>query len=751
MSDDKKYREIRAQRRKQYLIRMRRQFGIYHKSPYGKAGLYILIIFAVIAVLSPVLAPQPYSYIAPSIDTHVAHMRFESSAANASGNSQYMPLEASSTVSTGSYVLYYSTTSGKVYSDGFGGSQSTPLNSTTQLMNLHLNATNSLFSPDIATFSSYSHFVTRETLQLSNFIIAGTQNGTVTTGQVKWSGGELASGSPELVGISSVQENGTLVHAPVSNSQKLTTTIPTYVPFYGVSSQSQVTGTTSGTLASFYTVTHNSTGYYLNAYRADPLSHQWSIKVSSSQMPSKPVFYGSFFTAPSGQIVLEEVGNSLIAYSAGNGTVKWTKTFSSGLVGHQPYIPEKYQFRTQPANGAFVATSNNNVYLVYMGNGSARKVLHTSTTVNYIASSPGSSGFPSYLVTESNSTLYMTIQNNGGSFLTKEFNVPKADGSFNFLPSYDENSASFMIGSSKGYMVSVKATLGQYPFTWQAKVGNGTKSLTQPLVFLDSATGRSEIGVIDQNGSIFAYDAIPKSLNPIPPTLHTQSGNVYLLGTNIEGQDVFSQFIQSFVFDWYLGIAIGIAVMVIAVVVAMLVGYMGGIIGSSLETITLAIYLIPGLALLIALASVLGAGYTNIILIVTFISWPFTTFTLIGLVRQIRSRAFVESARLSGAGTMYILRKHVLPNIAPLLLYLLALSIDGAITGVSTLQFLGLAPLTTPTWGGMLSPMLGNFFLAARAPWWVLPPAIALTMFIFAFIFVSRGLDEVTNPRLRRR
>ncbi|EQD38036.1 Binding-protein-dependent transport system inner membrane component, partial [mine drainage metagenome] len=105
----------------------------------------------------------------------------------------------------------------------------------------------------------------------------------------------------------------------------------------------------------------------------------------------------------------------------------------------------------------------------------------------------------------------------------------------------------------------------------------------------------------------------------------------------------------------------------------------------------------------------------------------------------------------SGAGFFGIMRRHILPNIAPLTLYLLSLAISGGVAAVAGLQFLGLAPLNLSTWGGMLNSVLGNFYYAVLAPWWVLPPAIALTMFIFAFIFASRGLDEVVNPRLRRR
>ena len=93
----------------------------------------------------------------------------------------------------------------------------------------------------------------------------------------------------------------------------------------------------------------------------------------------------------------------------------------------------------------------------------------------------------------------------------------------------------------------------------------------------------------------------------------------------------------------------------------------------------------------------------------------------------------------------------MLPNIIPLLIYLTAVNISGAVGGISTLQYLGIAPLTIQTWGAMLNPLQGNFNLAAQAPWWIIPPAIAITLFITAFIFLSRGVDELVNPRIRRR
>lgn len=133
------------------------------------------------------------------------------------------------------------------------------------------------------------------------------------------------------------------------------------------------------------------------------------------------------------------------------------------------------------------------------------------------------------------------------------------------------------------------------------------------------------------------------------------------------------------------------------------------------------------------------------------LGWPFAAFTLMGIVKSVKTRTYIEASKMIGSGTFTILRKDVLPNLGPLMLYMLSLSIAGGAGTVSALQFLGIARITVPTWGGMLSDVLNNFNYVVSSPFWIYPPVIALTLFVTSFIFISRGMDELSNPRLRRR
>ena len=730
---------------------LRKNFRIFYKSAYGKTSFYILLLFAIVALLTPILAPQPYSYIVPAIDTHSAELRFSEYLPGANSSSlTYFSPQASSPSVSGTTIITFGLSNGTIYSVGDGATSSTPIGSAYKVFTVHVNSTNKMLPPSIITLSSYYILEHQFEESLSNFLVLASSNGTVGVSQISWTGHSPGAGHPYASGNESVRLNGSIVSAPVTNAPRLESTIPTYVPFYGTNVVSSAIGGNPGKIL---VVTENKSSFFLSQLFAYPLSVNWTVKLPGTSPVSSPQFYGSFFSSSKGTMAIVGQGSVLYAFNSSNGALVWSHNFNSSIFNVPFFIPRSYQITDSSYNSIFVA-SGDSVYMVSLANGVSREILTTSSRIYTLSGTYGSSGFPTVLMTETAHNLYVTTQNlTSDKFNSFSYKLPKTAGSFIFTPAYDHSSSTFVILSTRGLFISVSASTSNVsdPFTWSAQITPTPSNVTAPLFFLDTTTGREEFGTITQDGHLVVYDVLYKNDNPIPPTFNTRSGLWLPLGTNPSGNDVFSQFIQSFASDWELGLAIGLFTIFIAVLVAMLVGFLTNFVSKFLETVSLAIYLIPGLALLIAMASILGESFGNLILIVTVIGWPFTTFTLIGVVRQVKSRTFVEASKLFGSSTTSILRRHILPNIAPLLVYLLALSISGAIGGVSTLQFLGIAPTTVNTWGGMLSGLDGDFFEGVLAPWWVIPPIVALTVFILAFIFVSRGLDEVVNPRLRRR
>jgi peptide/nickel transport system permease protein len=386
----------------------------------------------------------------------------------------------------------------------------------------------------------------------------------------------------------------------------------------------------------------------------------------------------------------------------------------------------------------------------YLGNGSTYAIYSASSNLQTFATTFGSGGFPSSVIAISMHHIYM-ISGPGKLYPNGQQPIPISSGAYVSRPLYDPNTQSFVLLSDQGSLSLISATIGKYPFLWHASYLPGTADSTSVLVS-NSNSGGYSIAFMNINGKLVLFSTLGTDQNPIQPILHAPSGNAYPLGTNIYGQDIWSQWIASFYIDLEIGVLVALGTILISVLVAMLVGYLGGFVGVTLETLSLIIFLIPTIPLIIVMATILGSkSILNIVLVFIIVGWPFTTFTLIGVVKSIRSRTFIEAARASGAGTMQILRRHMLANMTPLLAYLSALGIGAAVGGISGLQVLGIGPLNIATWGSVLNPFYTNFFLVARAWWWIIPPTVTLTAFVFAFVFISRGLDDVVNPRLRGR
>ena len=115
-------------------------------------------------------------------------------------------------------------------------------------------------------------------------------------------------------------------------------------------------------------------------------------------------------------------------------------------------------------------------------------------------------------------------------------------------------------------------------------------------------------------------------------------------------------------------------------------------------------------------------------------------------------KPFVDSARVTGGSNMKILFSHVLPNVAPLALLFMVFSVTGAIASESVLSFLGLLNIDM-SWGIMIyiAQTDGFIFSGLRYWWLILPAGLAVTLLAGGFYLVGRGLDDVFNPRLRKR
>ncbi|MEM3852374.1 MAG: ABC transporter permease [Methanomassiliicoccales archaeon] len=709
----------------------------------------MLVFFLAISILSPLLVlHSPEDYFAPQIDSYVASEQLVVQVFQNNAN-PYAP-SASQLSTSGSYLLYISNSKGVTLGMGLGASSSTPAGHNFVLLNTSLPTNTYTERTLVFPLASYQQFLSSSTLGYSNYMLESiTGNGSTTfrLSTIRWTGGISGEGVPMLVQNETTSITGNLLVEPATDSPEASSPLPPWVPFNN--KDAIASGFNAGML---FAIVQNDTGKYIEAFYTQPLTRIWSIPLILNGSAAQPVFVGSYLNPGDAYhaALLIEDASSLMSFNPFSGRLLWNDTFPNGLnLAAGVYVPSDFQLEFSARNFVLVS-SGNTLYGVYISNGTAFTIYHASTSIQSFASSSASSGFPGSIIMITQRHIYL-ISAVDRLYSNGKIPIPSHSGSFAYAPLYDAGSEIYVVSSTAGNIFAVSSVSGKYPLLWSANYAAGTSS-SSPILFANAMSGGYSVASINEKGMLFVFSTIGRDINPLPPTLHTPSGNIYLFGTNIYGQDLWSQWVASFPVDLEVGLAVAAGTIIISVLVAMLVGYLGGFVGSALETVSLIIFLIPFIPLVIVMASILGdKSLLNIILVFILVGWPFTTFTLIGVVKSLKSRTFIEAAKVSGAGTMQILRRHMLSNMTPLLAYLTALGIGGAVGGISGLQVLGIGPLNIPTWGSMLNPFYSNFYLVARAWWWVIPPTVTLTAFVFAFVFISRGLDEVVNPRLRRR
>jgi len=157
------------------------------------------------------------------------------------------------------------------------------------------------------------------------------------------------------------------------------------------------------------------------------------------------------------------------------------------------------------------------------------------------------------------------------------------------------------------------------------------------------------------------------------------------------------------------------------------------------------------LPLLLALIFLFGTSIWYMVLLIAVFGWLGLSRVVRSQVLYLREMSFVECAKASGASKFYIMFRHLIPNVFPITFASLVLSVPGAIITESVLSFLGFGDPRAATWGRMLNHAFGFGAFGRLAWWWILPPGLAITFICLSFVFIGHAVDEMVNPRLRRR
>ena len=219
-------------------------------------------------------------------------------------------------------------------------------------------------------------------------------------------------------------------------------------------------------------------------------------------------------------------------------------------------------------------------------------------------------------------------------------------------------------------------------------------------------------------------------------------------GTDQLGRDIFSRVIVATRLDFIIALASVALVFVAGGFAGIAAGFFGGWTDRLVSRLADTIMAFPLFVLAMGIVAALGNTVTNIVIATAIINFPLYVRVARAEANVRRDAGFVQAARLSGNGDLRILLAHILPNIMPLMMVQISLTMGYAILNAAGLSFIGLGVKPpTPEWGIMVAEGAANII---SGEWWIaFFPGLALMIAVFCFNLLGDGLRDIVDPQRR--
>lgn len=221
------------------------------------------------------------------------------------------------------------------------------------------------------------------------------------------------------------------------------------------------------------------------------------------------------------------------------------------------------------------------------------------------------------------------------------------------------------------------------------------------------------------------------------------------LGLDDGGVDMVSLLLWGLRVSLLVGLAATLVAMVLGGAVGLAAGYFGGRTESVLMRATDYFIVVPEVPLMIVVAAIWGPSLFHIIVVIGVLLWAGTARIVRAQVKSVRERVYVRRARALGAGHARILLRHVLPQVAPLLVATTVLTVAVAIFDETFLSFLGLGDPGSVSLGKIIESAFERSAISAGAWWAIVPPGVEVALLVLACSLLGQALEDALNPRLK--
>lgn len=235
------------------------------------------------------------------------------------------------------------------------------------------------------------------------------------------------------------------------------------------------------------------------------------------------------------------------------------------------------------------------------------------------------------------------------------------------------------------------------------------------------------------------------------PSLAAPS-SAHLLGTNDAGQDVLSQLLVGA----RASVLTGVVAAALATGLGVLIGATVGLVGGWVDIVALrgidVLLALPGLPLMILVAALIGPSRTTIVAVIVLAAWPPIARIVRSQTLTLANRGYVGAARGFGAGRLYLVRRHVVAALTPLVVAMFVSWAATALVLEAGLAFLGLGDPTAVSWGLVLQRALDQdaVYVTGAWLWWVLPAGLLITVTATGLAYLGVALEPGANPRWQR-